>query len=252
MELILLGHIIGDFYVQTDKMAEKKKNSIKYMLIHCLIYTIVMEICFYILCRKIVGTLIISSFVFLSHFMIDLFKGKCDEKIAKYEYMVFLTDQAIHIMVLFLGVYIANQQLGFQMENELLINGMRVNVKNCMVVASAVLICWKPAAIFISLVFKMIPETVEQADQIIKVKGNIENEGAKIGSCIGILEREIILMLGLMGQFGAIGFVLTAKSLARFKQLENKAFAEKYLVGTLLSALIAIGNIVICKCYGLV
>ena len=29
MELILLGHIIGNFYVQTDKMAEKKKNSIE-------------------------------------------------------------------------------------------------------------------------------------------------------------------------------------------------------------------------------
>lgn len=158
----------------------------------------------------------------------------------------------MHMMVLFLSVYIVNQQLFFSMENELMINGMNLNMKNCMVVASAVLVCWKPAAIFVSLVFKMIPETVVQADQIIKVKGNIENEGAKIGSWIGILEREIILMLGLMGQFGAIGFVLTAKSLARFKQLENKSFAEKYLVGTLLSALIAIGNIVICKCYGIV
>ena len=109
---------------------------------------------------------------------------------------------------------------------------------------------WKPAAIFVSLVFKIIPETIDQANQTMKVKGSIENEGAKIGFWIGVLEREIILMLGLIGQFGAIGFVLTAKSLARFKQLENKSFAEKYLVGTLLSALIAIGNIVICKCYG--
>ena len=62
-----------------------------------------------------------------------------------------------------------------------------------------------------------------------------------------MLEREIILMLGLMGQFGAIGFVLTAKSLARFKQLENKSFAEKYLVGTLLSGGIAIVCIVVFK-----
>lgn len=98
----------------------------------------------------------------------------------------------------------------------------------------------------------MIPETIEQADQILEVNSKTENEGVKIGSWIGILEREIILMLGLMGQFGAIGFVLAAKSLARFKQLENKSFAEKYLVGTLLSALIAIGNIIMCKFYGIV
>lgn len=71
--------------------------------------------------------------------------------------------------------------------------------------------------------------------------------GARIGSLIGILEREIILMLGLMQQFGAIGFVLTAKSLARYKQLEDKDFAEKYLVGTLLSAFIAIGCVILCN-----
>lgn len=251
MELILLGHIIGDFYVQTDKMAEKKKNAIKYMLIHCLIYTIVMGICFYILCRRIVGVLIISSFVFLSHLMIDLFKNKCEKKAVKYECMIFLADQAIHIIVLLLGVYIVKQQFGSQLESELMINGMRINVTNCVVMASAALVCWKPAAILVSSMLKMIPGTIEPANQIMKEKGKIENEGTKIGSWIGILEREIILMLGLMEQFGAIGFVLTAKSLARFKQLENRSFAEKYLVGTLLSALIAIGNIVICKFYGL-
>lgn len=91
----------------------------------------------------------------------------------------------------------------------MLINGM--NVRNCIVVASAVLVCWKPAAIFVSLVFKIIPEAIEQANQTMKVKGNIENEGAKIGSWIGILEREIILMLGLMGQFGAIGCIVICK-----------------------------------------
>lgn len=165
--------------------------------------------------------------------------------------MVFLIDQAIHMVVLLLSVYILNRQFGFQVENEWMINGMRTDVKNCIVAVSAALVCWKPAAIFVSLVFKIIPETVEQADQSINVKGSLENEGVKTGSWIGILEREIILILGLIGEFGAIGFVLTAKSLARFKQLENKSFAEKYLVGTLLSALIAIGSIVICKMYGL-
>jgi hypothetical protein len=49
-----------------------------------------------------------------------------------------------------------------------------------------------------------------------------------------------MLMLGLSGQVGAIGFVIAAKSLARFKQLEDKDFAERYLLGTLLSVLIAL------------
>ncbi len=248
MELVLLGHMIGDFYVQTDKMAEKKKNSRWYMLIHCLIYTIVLGICFYVLCGKVVDVVRIAAGVFLSHLIIDVVKSNWDKKVAKYEYIVFLIDQTIHILVLLLAVYIINQRLGFQLEREWLSSG----IKKSMIVALAVLMCWKPAAIFVSLVFKMIPETIEQADQILEVNSKTENEGVKIGSWIGILEREIILMLGLMSQFGAIGFVLTAKSLARFKQLENKSFAEKYLVGTLLSALIAIGNIIMCKFYGIV
>jgi hypothetical protein len=58
--------------------------------------------------------------------------------------------------------------------------------------------------------------------------------------------------LGLNGQLGAIGFVLAAKSLARFNQLNDKSFAEKYLVGTLLSVVIAlfcitIGNSILIK-----
>jgi hypothetical protein len=44
----------------------------------------------------------------------------------------------------------------------------------------------------------------------------------------------------LLGQYGAIGFVLAAKGLVRFKELENRDFAEYVLFGTLLSALISI------------
>ena len=48
-------------------------------------------------------------------------------------------------------------------------------------------------------------------------------------------------------QFGLIGFVLTAKSIARFKQMEDKNFAEKYLIGTLTSFLIVLITILILK-----
>ena len=47
--------------------------------------------------------------------------------------------------------------------------------------------------------------------------------------------------------YGSIALVLTAKSLARFKQLENKEFAEKYLVGTLISLVIALLTLLIIK-----
>lgn len=111
------------------------------------------------------------------------------------------------------------------------------------IVVIAALLCGKPAAIVVALVFERIPKTLQKADEQVN-----QTESLKIGSWVGILEREIILILGLLGQFGAIGFVLAAKSLARHSQLNNQAFAEKYLVGTLLSAFIALSNVAMCLC----
>lgn len=62
----------------------------------------------------------------------------------------------------------------------------------------------------------------------------------RAGTLVGMLERAIILTLGLLGEYGAISFVFVAKSMARFKQLENRQFAEYYLIGTLLSFFFAL------------
>ncbi len=68
-----------------------------------------------------------------------------------------------------------------------------------------------------------------------------ENTTLRAGRAIGTLERWIMLTLILLGQYGLIGLVLTAKSIARFKKIEqDPEFAEYYLLGTLYSTLIAI------------
>ena len=61
------------------------------------------------------------------------------------------------------------------------------------------------------------------------------------GALIGSLERLLSVIFLAAGQPGAIGLVCTAKSIARFKQIEeDKGFAEYYLIGTLYSILYAI------------
>lgn len=59
------------------------------------------------------------------------------------------------------------------------------------------------------------------------------------GRVIGILERLLIYFFVLNAQYTAIGFVMAAKSFTRFRELEKRSFAEYVLVGTLLSALLA-------------
>ena len=95
-----------------------------------------------------------------------------------------------------------------------------------------------PASVFIRKLFTSISSKTYPKENL---------EELKAGNIIGKLERIIIAILLLNNQFGVIGFVLTAKSIARFKQMENRNFAEKYLIGTLTSFLIVLTTVLILK-----
>jgi hypothetical protein len=70
---------------------------------------------------------------------------------------------------------------------------------------------------------------------------------ARVGATIGILERLLICVFVLTGTDVAIGFVVAAKTLARFKQLDDREFAEYYLLGTLASVAVAIGSALVAR-----
>ncbi len=61
-----------------------------------------------------------------------------------------------------------------------------------------------------------------------------------VGEWIGVLERLIALTFVLTGSYAALGFAIAAKSIARFKELEDKQFAEYYILGTSVSLLVAL------------
>lgn len=68
----------------------------------------------------------------------------------------------------------------------------------------------------------------------------IDGDEYRAGRAIGILERTLIYLLVLKGQYAAIGIVLVAKGFTRFKELDERRFAEYVLIGTLLSTLLAL------------
>lgn len=61
-----------------------------------------------------------------------------------------------------------------------------------------------------------------------------------VGEWIGVLERLLALTFVLTGSYAALGFAFAAKSIARFKELEDKQFAEYYILGTSVSLLVAL------------
>jgi hypothetical protein len=62
----------------------------------------------------------------------------------------------------------------------------------------------------------------------------------QVGATIGILERLLIVTFMLASAEAAIGFVVAAKTIARFRLLDDRDFAEYYLLGTLGSVSVAI------------
>ena len=70
---------------------------------------------------------------------------------------------------------------------------------------------------------------------------------ARVGATIGILERILVVVFVLTGTDVAIGFVIAAKTLARFRQLDDREFAEYYLLGTLASVAVAIVTALIAR-----
>lgn len=67
----------------------------------------------------------------------------------------------------------------------------------------------------------------------------IKDSPSKSGMLIGKLERNIILILCVTSSLAAIGFLIAMKALTRFKQFEDKSFAEYYLIGSMASILLA-------------
>ena len=63
---------------------------------------------------------------------------------------------------------------------------------------------------------------------------------ARVGATIGIIERLLIVGLVMTGASAAVGFVVAAKTIARFRQLDDRHFAEYYLLGTLGSVAVAL------------
>ena len=234
--LFLIIHILGDFYFQNADNAKEKQTSYKKLSLHCFYYLLISVIC--ILPFYSTALLLTAVALAVFHFLVDCAKYICIRKTKKtiLDSQLYLADQIIHfcgIAVAALVLVNADIELNVlpMINNVLLI--ATYNTNDIFKWAGLVLIAHKP-----------INDTIRQL--IGKYKPTENNElsseyTVSAGAFIGTLERIIIFVLLSLGQFAAIGLVMTAKSVARYNKIsEDKQFAEYYLSGTLLSTLFAI------------
>lgn len=228
--LLLAAHLIADFSLQSADWAEKKTQEFRYLAGHAVVYAAVIAVVAFIC---IPGNVVWIPFtiIALSHFAIDWIRVRSDAKCKTptAHFSSFVIDQVLHIGIIYVSVCAFG--LNGQTRSWLTDLTADVPVEQILRYALIFIIIFDPASIFVKKLS-------------IYVSGGTNSNGQKkeppVGSVIGKLERILTVILVLCGEIGAIGFVLTAKSLARYKQLDNQSFAEKYLVGTLSSTAIAI------------
>ena len=220
---LILAHVLTDFIFQSNKWVEdKRKNQgkSKYLYAHgCLTaitaYTLVGD------WKNLWIPIIIGG----THTLIDYLKLKLDKEGS---IVGFLSDQFAHFVVLIL-IWLSLIETKGLFEK---IIPMASNLKILSIITGYI-ICTTPLSFFVGIATKRWQEELKKV-------GTVTENLLNGGKWIGIIERLMIFTFVLLGKYEAIGFLITAKSILRFRQDTETKQSEYVLVGTLLSYGLAI------------
>lgn len=99
----------------------------------------------------------------------------------------------------------------------------------------------KIGAYFVACLFAHWPGNWMVRKIIKRWKPDHQEPKDKMGAFIGTLERILIIVLVGLNSYSAVGFVVAMKSIARYERVQKeKAFAEYFLAGTMLSMLMGL------------
>ena len=243
--VLLCVHLLGDFYFQTQKMADKKQSQFFWTVCHCLIYGACSGLLF---CFFLPGMKLRYILAFISaHAVIDIVKyavcrflrnrhqstGLIESPCGRRN--VFLIDQAVHLItILGISYWLRETDITLLYRDGFGIFFDSFNMPEAIFLkwVAVLLLIHKPVNILIANVLSGYKPSDKQ-----------DSEGAdrNAGRMIGTLERIIMVIFISIGQYSAVGLVLTAKSIARYDRIsKDQAFAEYYLLGTLLSTICAV------------
>lgn len=232
--LLLLAHVLVDFYWQptkwvTDKREKKYKSP--YLYLHILLVIVASYIALH-QWRNPFPALALG----IAHGAIDLVKISFDKKGSL---TWFIADQAAHLVTIIITALILTGNIvpGFETLTTWF------NTPKPLAVLSGALLSLSPVSFLVGILTKPWRE------ELSKLAPGADDNLANAGRWIGMSERLLIFVFVLVNQYSAIGFLIAAKSLLRYNDKSTEpgippAYISKkseyVLVGTLMSYTCAI------------
>jgi hypothetical protein len=215
---VLLSHLLTDFVLQPKTWIEdrnQKHFSSPKLYLHGLITGLFAWI--------FAGPAYwpVALIILVTHIIIDGWKSYRKEAT-----IYFVIDQCLHFAVILLCWYYS-----FLHWNNINAAWHKISVSNNFwVLAVAIVFLTTPAGILIGQLTRIWREKIINAESL-----------ANAGKWIGVIERLIVFILVMLGQYAAISLLIAAKGIIRFNEKERPEVKTEYLViGTLMSIGIAI------------
>ena len=239
---IYLAHLLTDFVFQTTRIvSNKRRGEWRGYLIHgATHYFAVLAIVTLVDPHRFptLSFQLLALSLSLVHLLVDWAKVSLTKSHRIPDNaLAFVLDQAVHLVTVigavFLLVHPSVQTF------VLWLNRIRFLQESILLVSVVYVLVIFGGGYFIRALIG--PLWKEEQGQTAKEHEEVINAGLYIGW----LERFLVLTALFLQSPATVGFILAAKSIARYPELKSVRFAEYFLIGTLLSVTIAISGAII-------
>lgn len=266
--VVFLAQLLADFPFQCDKINEEKKftkkligggirekslyEKIEGLLPHIGVHIVVTFTLLFLFKNYLKidfwDILIIIISISIVHLFIDYSKEKLKLKYEEKGLLLYLVDQIAHLVSIIIIIFIQFESFSDFCDflknaynfSITLIQFNFTTIDKVIILLILIIINTYFSGYLIEFILKKIKpnesnDSNESNESNESNASSKQNEGKKFGRSIGYLERNLYMIFIATNLIEGVAVVIAIKAIARFKQFDDKEFAEYYIVGSFIS-----------------